>query len=499
MLRFLSLAALSQLAIVLFQIVVFPLQIHVWGFAAVAAWATAQAVTAIIGAGDLGLRTVGFTALSQNETDRFDTVWTIVRGQIVLAFVGATAFASWRLAPQLSGWNVLFPLALGLSSLADTLLFARNAFLEAQNRINRAELGFLALAASRLIACAVAIGVFHTGLLATSLIWLFLGVATLLWQSMGVGAVAPLAGRWRVTGAREVYAEARWTVTAPLSVWAQLHLPVAALSFFAPAPVIAAFLAMRVIFGLVRAVVLQVGRVVSVRYARLAAEGQSPAGKAMALNLSVLTLWIAASVALGVYGERLFLTGPMFKLESSPVLHFLSLTFGLSAVLAVHQIFSLTLARSVKLSSAGAAQYAYLGVLGATAAAAIWLKSTPLLASGLVAADALLLLLSVAPFLWPASHEPKRPEAARFLLAVGAFIALPAAGWLALRYFPALAQRPESWPAFLAGLIVAGVAALLAGAAYLLFTGVSPLALLSLRPNGEGAQAAPAANKAEIA
>ena len=110
MLRFLSIVTLSQTTLVAQQLLILPLQIHVWGHDTVAVWLAALALAAIVGSSDLGLKNAGFAAIAAGETgDKFATLWSVMRLQMLAAGLVTMGLSflmfSGRIAPdQTSSW-----------------------------------------------------------------------------------------------------------------------------------------------------------------------------------------------------------------------------------------------------------------------------------------------------------------------------------------------------------------------------------------------------------
>lgn len=257
MLRFLSFATLSQLAIIASQLVLLPLQIHVWGHDIVALWLSTLALTGILNVSDLGLRNAGFAALAANAPpERFSTLWTIMRGHMGLATLAVLAVVAAWLAPRAGAEGSLFLFVLALAATAEVFLGLRVTFMEAKGLIAPAEALFFAMAASRVVIAGVLIAFFNAGPLLVSIVWLLSAVCAVCAQSFFrfVRETSPAFGNWKLEDVAAAYRDAAWSAATPLVQWAQLQAPVIALSVFAAPALVSSFVAIRALFGTMRSI-----------------------------------------------------------------------------------------------------------------------------------------------------------------------------------------------------------------------------------------------------
>ena len=438
MLRFLSIVTLSQATLVAQQLLILPLQIHVWGHDTVAVWLAALALAAIVGSSDLGLKNAGFAAIAAGETgDKFATLWSVMRLQMLaagLVTMGVSfAMFSGRIPPDQS----IFLVILTAAAMMENYLGLRTPFLEALGRIAYAESAFLAMVATRLVVGVALIYFLHAGPVILSILWLASACMAVLIQAQfrEVRTVAPLFRRWKFSHIRETYADARWSAATPLVVWAQIHLPVITLSSFAPAAIVSSFVALRTLYGLTRLIIQQISRIISIQYTRRVRQIGADNARAFLLLVAAGVAWLSAGAGLAIFAEKFWLTGPLFDIPKTPIVYLLILTLGISSTMSVHQLFALSMAREGAFSTSGTANYAYfLGVAG-TCGLALLLKNMPLLVIGLAACDVMLLALIVHFFLRGERGPLVRKAVPTFVLGMGLWVTLVGGGWSVLTRF----------------------------------------------------------------
>lgn len=442
MFKFLSLAAVSQAVLVAQQLVLLPLQIHSWGHETAALWLAVSALAAFVGASDLGLRNVAFAAVASGQTGaRLHTLWTIIRAQVVVcgAIVGAISLL--HFAPQ-AGPKWLFVWLLTTATALDGFFLIRAGLLEAAGLITVCEALFLTLAVSRLIMGPIAILVFHAGPLTLSALWVVSTIVVIGLQSRlrAAGQLSPLLGHWRFSGAAEAYREARWSASGPISSWTQIQLPVMVLQAFAPAALTSSFVAIRSVFSLVRAIIAQVARIASVRFVERAGTHGVESARALLLLLGGGFAWVASGISLGVFAENQMILGPLFALPHDNFVRIMTVTFAVSAIFSVHQIFSLALMRHGEFRLGGGASYLYMLGMTAVGVLAYALKNPYLLVFGLVASDAIFLAQVAWPFFLPApgtktAGDELRRARVSFALSMALWVALTIASWAAFWWY----------------------------------------------------------------
>jgi hypothetical protein len=130
-----------------------------------------------------------------------------------------------------------------------------------------------------------------------------------------------------------------------------------------------------------------------------------------------------------VFSERQLFTGPVFDLPRNQMVLMLTLTLALSSMFAIHNIFTLSMARSGGITLSGAANYIYSIGMVAACGAAFLTKSVPILFFGAAACDVILLALIVRLFVSGAPGEATRRGLRTFMGAMGMWVAAVGGGW----------------------------------------------------------------------
>ncbi len=445
MLRFLSYATLSQLAIIASQLVLLPLQIHSWGHDIVALWLSTLALTGILNVSDLGLRNAGFAALAANAPpERFSTLWTIMRGHMALATLAVLAVVAAWLAPRAGAEGSLFLFVLALAATAEVFLGLRVTFMEAKGLIAPAEALFFAMAGSRVVIAAALIGFFNAGPLLISLVWLLSAVGAVCAQSLFrfVRETSPAFGNWKLVDVATAYRDAAWSAATPLVQWAQVQAPVIALSVFAAPALVSSFVAIRALFGTMRSILQHVSRLASIKFGDWAREKGEGRANALLLLVGAFAAWIALGFGLALFAESFTITGKLFDLPRDNNVRIIAFAVTFSTILSVHSLFTLSLARFGRFALTGIANYAYFGVIALTCLLAATLGSMPVLLGGLVFADAGLLLLVVGVTMRREKEPAQQRARMTFFLAVASCLAVATVCW---RLFMSLEVHENYW------------------------------------------------------
>lgn len=464
MLRFLSLATLTQAATIGSQLLLLPLQIHIWGHDAVALWLSTLALSAVLGFCDLGLRNAGFAALATNApVARFDTLWTIMRGHMVLATLIVLGIVAVWLAPRAGGEGTLFLFVLAVAASIEVLIGLRVTFMEAKGLITPAEAVSFGMAAARLVIGVALLATLKASPLVLSFVWLGTALAALFAQTVFsvVNVSSPIFGRWSLGGWRDAYADALWSTATPLTQWAQIHMPVVALSAFAPPALVSSFVALRSIFGLMRSILQQLSRLASIRYGEWArAWGEARAQASLQLVAAVAG-WISLGFGLALFAESFTFTGRLFDLPPDNGVRLMALGLAFSSILSVHQLFTLSLARFGRFALTGAANYAYVAGVAVACVVAASMKDVVVLVAGLVLCDAALLAVAALVLLRGSDDAFVRRSRLNFAATVLAGLAVSVLCW---RVFMAPAVETRSLLAVIGSMAEAGVVWLIFGA-----------------------------------
>lgn len=304
LLQFFSLAALTQVTLVISQLVMLPIQIHRWGDSATALWYQAIAIANITTIADFGLRMAGHAELfrSQREcpgdtvsAEQFQQVWAWIRvlilGASAALILGAALYSTVFKHEAYPLWKHALVLAFAL----ETVLIVRIMYLDSLGFYRVSEATYLIFAALRLVLSICGIMVFD--LRSNGLGWLFLisSAGAVLWQDYVCHQAKVLRLFDRPAGklSFRVLTLARHTLAEPCANWVRLSLPVLVIAALASPIAVTAYVALRAVFGAARSTIQQVARVGSVEYMRVRAAGQTDMAE------SLLGLFILLSVALG--------------------------------------------------------------------------------------------------------------------------------------------------------------------------------------------------------
>jgi hypothetical protein len=362
--------------------------------------------------------------------------------------------------------------------VCDALFGLRVVSMEALGQITRSEAIFFGCVATRFAAGATMILVFGAGPLALSVLWLVAGLGALLAQDLSreLRETAPLFGRWRFDELQWGYGQAGWSVSSVLATWGQIHLPVITLTAFAPAPIVSAFVAIRSLYGLLNRSLQQLCRVLSIQYVeRMARKGAAQA-RTFLLATSATWAWVVVGGALAIFSENFWLTGPLFDIQDPAATRLLTLTLGLTAIFAINQVFTLSIARSGDLRTPGVANYIYFAAILATCSSALAMRDYPLLLVGLAASEALLFFVILAMFLRARADGEAAPAARQFAVAQAMWVAAVVGGWFGFQWASSHGFGAHSLASFAAAALAAGLIWLSAGGAFVLVAGIHGIA-----------------------
>jgi hypothetical protein len=282
--RFFSFAALTQLVLLLNQVILLPVQLRIWGTSTTAAWYTAIALATITTFADLGLRTAGHVELLRyvNRKDEvagihMRQVWGWIR-VLVCTITGVLIGAAFvQSMLQGGGTEVIWKGALTLAYAIETLLIIRIVFLDSLGHYSGAEATYFVFALLRLSLTLPALLILK--LPPQGIAWIFLATSVVgialqgrLCKRIGIlGLLDPLPSRLPIA----VVVTARYTMAEPISNWLRISLPVLVIASISTPVVVATYVALRAVFGASRTTIQQLARVASVEYLRVAASGQT--------------------------------------------------------------------------------------------------------------------------------------------------------------------------------------------------------------------------------
>jgi hypothetical protein len=414
--QFFSFAAMTQVILLLNQVVLLPMQIRLWGNSETALWYAAIALATVTTVADCGLRTAGHVELLQlvrakdsEARAQFLQVWAWVR--LLVAFVTATLLVADLAYGALHGmgnWQLARAL-LTLAYAMETVLIIRIVYLDSLGEYSRAESSYFLFAAIRLVVAAPALLLFRVHPL--GLCWIFLGTSVLGLALQGWVCDIPrelrIFARFPHRLSFATCSLVRYTMAEPCANWVRISLPVLVIASIAPPAAVTTYVALRAIFGAARTTIQQVARVASVEVLRLLGERRmAPAESLLSLFLLLAGL-IGTALAGAVVLDNMRLLSLWLKHFDRPLFQNINLSFALSSPFYSYQIIVALSFRIGQLAPAARRQYAYLLYSALFAVSALTNKSLDVYMALLVLAE---ILLSVSFLAWQniggeASHK----------------------------------------------------------------------------------------------
>jgi hypothetical protein len=283
-LRFFSLTVINQFCAVLYQIVLLPLQLRIWGHDMAAHWFVITALANLITVSDLGLRNAGHAQLLSSVRTgdtaaalEFRQTWALTRLLMIGLTLSFMAYQMW-MEPTSFGlvWIVTASMAI------DMILVVRGVWFDTMGCFTRVEAGFLIMVISRLT------------LLITALILFHASPSTLAWIMLGTGFIGLIAQSYLLRSATTAaslnllakgFRDLRWqslsvirlVVAEPAVTWARMSLPVIVFATIAPSYIVTTYVALRAVFGMARQMMAVLTRYASVQYVQYIENDESKA------------------------------------------------------------------------------------------------------------------------------------------------------------------------------------------------------------------------------
>ena len=387
--QFFSFAAMTQVILLLNQVVLLPMQIRLWGNKETALWYAAIALATATTFADLGLRTAGHVDLLRLVRTKdpvaeleFAQLWMWIRVLVLLItatlLLGDLVYRLWH-GPGNAfghGW-ALGRALLTLAYAFETVLIIRIVYLDSLGEYSRAESSYFAFAAIRIGLAIPALLVFRIHSL--GLCWLYFATSVLGLVLQGWLCHIPrqlhLFSRFPGKLSFRSCALARYTLAEPCANWFRLSLPVLVIAAIAPATTVTTFVALRAIYGAGRTTIQQVSRVASVEVLRFRATGRSKTGESLLAFFILAAALIGAAMACLVSVDNLRLLSLWLKHVDRPIFQNINLAFALSSPFYAYQVLVALSFRVGQLASMARRQYAYVLYSAAFAAAALTAKS----------------------------------------------------------------------------------------------------------------------------
>ena len=376
---------LTQVVLLLNQVVLLPIQIRIWGHVSTAHWYTMLAIATILSVSDCGLRTAGHAELiryahnpadQQAKTD-FQHLWAWIR---ILICVAAVALIGLDLS-----YNCLYtktPYSLWRAGLVlgvafETILYVRLMYLDSLELYRQAEANYLLMPAARLCVAIAALTFFHAPPDVLAWIWCLSGLFGIAHQSTLCRRIGLLRLFEPIPSGLSfrTLRIARYTMADPASSWMRANVPVLVLSAIAQPVAVTIYVALRAVFGTARQVILQLSRYTSVQYVWLKQSHQAALAETQ-FTLCVLFAAFFASLITGVVVADNFRLASFWLVGSDPTLYWqIAITFGLASPLYAYQIMQALMLRHGRVHEIAKRQYLYIISLIIFAAVALLIKS----------------------------------------------------------------------------------------------------------------------------
>jgi hypothetical protein len=393
---FFPFAAMTQVILLLNQVILLPMQIRLWGNSDTAMWYAAIALASITTFADLGMRTAGHVELLRLVRERdseaekeFRSIWAWLRLMVFL--VTTILLAGDFLYGWLHGsgkWQ-LARLLLTSAYACETVLIVRIVYLDSLGEYSAAESSYFAFAAVRLALAIPALLVLKMH--ATGLSWLFLSTSVfgLILQARlcRIPPALSLFDRFPKELSFRTCLLTRYTVAEPCANWVRISLPVLVISAIAPATAVTTYVALRAVYGAGRTTIQQVARVASVEYLRVRATGRGYAAESL-LSLFILLAGLLGAALAGLIAvDNLRILSLWLNRLDRVLFQNINLSFALSGPFYAYQVMVALSFRIGQLGQMARRQYAYVLYSTVFAGAALMTKMLPMYLGLLVIAE----------------------------------------------------------------------------------------------------------------
>jgi hypothetical protein len=387
--QFFSFAAMTQVILLLNQVVLLPLQIRLWGNKETALWYAAIALATATTVADLGLRTAGHVELLRLVRSKdpaaekeFAQLWAWIRLLVLVItatlLIGDLVYRLWH-GPGNAfghGWAIGRAL-LTLAYAFETVLTIRIVYLDSLGEYSRAESSYFAFAAMRMALAVPALLIFKIHFI--GLCWLFFATSVLGLMLQGRLCDIPRQLQLFSRVPRELSFRtcslARYTLAEPCANWFRLSLPVLVIAAIAPPATVTTFVALRAIYGAGRQTIQQVARVASVEVLRFRATGRSNTGESLLSFFLMATALIGTVMACLVSLDNLRILGLWLKDFDRHLFQNVNLSFALISSFYSYQVLVALSFRVGQLATMARRQYAYVLYSAAFAGAGLTAKS----------------------------------------------------------------------------------------------------------------------------
>jgi len=397
LIQFFSLAVLTQVILMLSQLILLPIQLRLWGQTDTALWYSALALATMTYFVDFGLRTAGHSELLKansnpsefaSERLHFRQIWTGIR--ILILLVTAMLIAGDFLLSRntYSPWHALLIAACA----TETVLIIRITYLDSLGRYAGAEASYFCFAVLRLALSIPGLLIFHWKAPGLALIYLLTAVIALFMQGFWLCRQTPLLQLSdKLTGISwNALSLARHTVAEPTANWVRLSLPVLVIGHIASPMAVTTYVGLRAVFGAGRTTVQQIARVASVEVLKARAQDQPERADKLLSLFTVLAICFGTAVSLFVVVDNLRIIGLWLKHFDLILFQQVALAFALTAPFFAYQIPMNLMFRMGELARVARRHYSFVGYSLLFGGISVFARSLPLYLGMLVCAEALL-------------------------------------------------------------------------------------------------------------
>ncbi len=401
LIQFFSVAVMTQIVLMLGQLILLPLQIHLWGQTDTALWYSAMALATMTYFVDFGLRTAGHAELIKAHSDalafpaeklQFRQIWTWIRILILLVtgllIAGDFAASVFSKAGVYSAWHSVLITACA----TETLLIIRITYLDSVGRYTGAEASYFFFAVLRLMISIPGLVFFHWKAFGLAVVYLATAAIALIIQGSVLCRSMPLLKLTDnfVSVSWQAIALTRHTVAEPIANWARLSLPVMVIGQIAAPMAVTTYVALRAVFGAGRTTIQQLSRVASVEVLKAMSTHQAKRAGALQSIFVTVAICFGSAVSLFIVIDNLRLTGLWLKHFDRSLFQQVALAFALTAPFFAYQIPMNIRFRTGDLAWVAKRHYGFICYSLIFGGLALFLGSMPLYLALLVLSEVLL-------------------------------------------------------------------------------------------------------------
>ena len=399
---------MTQIILMLSQLILLPIQVRLWGQSATALWYSALALAAITYVVDCGLRTAGHADLLKandnphehpTEEGQFSQIWSWIRILVLVVTVGLILcdFAGSLLlhSGPYPAWRALLIAACSL----ETVLIIRITYLDSLGRYRGAEASYFTFAFLRLLLSIPALFWLHWQATGLSVVYFLTAAVALIAQGRFLCRATPLLQlRHRFPKLSwKAFALARYTVAEPLSNWSRLNLPVLIIGSISPPVAVTTYVALRAVFGAGRTTIQQLARVASVECLKSRALADWKRAEALLTVFVLAAIFFGSALSCFVVIDNMRILGLWLKHFDRHLFQQIALAFALTAPFFSYQIPMNLMFRTGELARVARRHYAFFAYSCLFAGAALLVKSLIIYLGLLVVAELILAVTFFAP------------------------------------------------------------------------------------------------------